>query len=162
MSELTPIFITCRDRLAPLEALVGWLERSGYERIYLVDNASTFPPLLEYFERSPHQVVHLPTNVGHLAPWSAGLVEREASGEWYVVTDPDVVPIEECPPDAVPHFKSVLERYPEYVKSGFALKIDDLPACYQHAAAARAWESQFWRRRFGGNLYHSPIDTTFA
>ena len=161
-SDRTAIFITCRDRVTPLAALVDWLERSGYERIYLVDNASTFPPLLEYLERSPHQVVRLPANVGQLASWTAGVVEREASGEWYVVTDPDVVPIEECPADAVQHFRRALERYPEYAMAGFGLKIDDLPNCYRHAARVRTWESQFWRKRFGGSLYRAPIDTTFA
>jgi hypothetical protein len=162
VSEQTPIFIISRDRLEPLRALVGWLERAGHERIYIVDNASTFPALLEYLERTVHHLVQLDENFGHLAPWTAGVVAREAPDEWYVVTDPDVVPIEECPPDAVRHFRNALERYPDYVKAGFGLRIDDLPSHYRHAKVVGAWEEQFWRRRFGRNLYHAAIDTTFA
>jgi hypothetical protein len=160
----TPIFIVCRDRVTPLITLVDWLERAGHERIYFVDNASTYPPLLEYLDRSPHVTVRLADNAGHLAPWEAGVVEREADGEWYVVTDPDVVPIEACPFDAVDRFQYVLERYPDYVKAGFGLQVDDLPSCFQHADDVRHWESQWEHRTFGGKLklHHARVDTTFA
>ena len=98
MLQRTPIFIICRDRLTPLAALVQWLERTGCECIYLLDNDSAWPPLLEYYERSPHSVIRLGVNAGHLAPWELGIVERYARHERYVVTDPDVVPDDSCPP----------------------------------------------------------------
>lgn len=43
-----PIFIVVRDLLSPLQQLVAWLERAGHERIIMVDNASTFPAMVEY------------------------------------------------------------------------------------------------------------------
>ncbi|MEZ5216956.1 MAG: hypothetical protein R2715_10315 [Ilumatobacteraceae bacterium] len=46
------------------------------------------------------------------------------------MTDPDVVPIEECPLDALEHFRSLLDRYPDLHKAGFGLRIDDLPEQY--------------------------------
>jgi hypothetical protein len=45
----TPIFVNCRDRLESLLALLDFLERAGQEQIYLLDNDSTYPPLLEYY-----------------------------------------------------------------------------------------------------------------
>ena len=43
-----PIFIVVRDLLSPLQQLVAWLERAGHERIVLIDNDSTYPPMVEY------------------------------------------------------------------------------------------------------------------
>ena len=120
---------------------MSWLECAGHERIHLIDNDSTYPELLEYFETTPHRVHRLRENAGHLAPWDAGVVEREARGEWYVVTDPDVVPVPECPSDAVEHFREALLRYPRYFKAGFGLVIDDLPEHYEHAGARPAMGS---------------------
>lgn len=164
MDRQTPIFIICRDRATSLGRLVEWLEHAGHDRIWLVDNASTYPPLLDYYDRTPHHVVRLSENHGRFAPWSAGVVQREAANEWYVVTDPDVVPAEACPPDAVDLFRRVLDRYPGYVKADFGLRIDDLPDRYAHADEVRRWEAQWWHRRFdrGPRLYHAQIDTTFA
>lgn len=165
-SEVTkqvPIFIICRDRVTPLAQLVDWLERHGHERLILVDNASTYPPLCEYLDRSPHDVVRLSQNVGPRdCIWSLGTRDRYASGEPFVVTDCDVVPDADCPGDALDYFDWALRRYPGYSKAGFGLRIDDLPDCYALADEVRRWEGQFWRRRFGGNLYHADIDNTFA
>ena len=44
-----PVFIICRDMVTPLGDLVAWLERNGHQRLILVDNASTYPPLVEYY-----------------------------------------------------------------------------------------------------------------
>jgi hypothetical protein len=164
-----PVFITCRDRLTPLISLVSWLERAGVQRICLVDNASTYEPLLEWYERSPHLVVRLSDNVGQLAPWTSNTINTHAYGESYVVTDPDVVPDERCPLDAIDYFRGVLDEHPEVRKVGFGLRIDDLPRRFRLRRPVQAWESQFWLDPLPvtgatptGLLYRAPIDTTFA
>lgn len=158
-----PIFIVCRDKVSPLVSQVEWLELHGYQRIVLVDNASTYPPLLEYFDRTPHEVVRLTENVGpHDSIWSTGVRDRYARGNHFVVTDCDVIPDSGCPGDAVNYFYWALCRFPSYVKVGFGLRIDDLPAHNDLAENVRAREYWFWTRRFSLNLYHAPIDTTFA
>ena len=63
-----PIIINCRDRLGSLVELVDYLERAGQDRIYLLDNDSAYPPLLEYLAHSPHEVVRLGRNAGRLSP----------------------------------------------------------------------------------------------
>lgn len=157
-----PILITCRDRLSPLVELLTWLERSGQDRIYLLDNASTYPPLLEFYERTSHRVIRLGANVGQRAAWEAGVVEQYCAGEYYVVTDPDVVPVQDCPPDALDVFHRTLQRFPTRCKAGFGLKIDDLPDHYRFAEEVRTWEAQFWERELAPGLYDAQIDTTFA
>ena len=158
-----PIFIVCRDKVSPLAELVGWLEVHRYERIVLVDNASTYPPLLDYFDRTPHEVVRLADNVGpHASIWKTGVRDNYAAGSHYVVTDCDVVPDPGCPGDAVDFFHWSLCRFPSFVKAGFGLRIDDLPEHYGLAKRVRQWEGRFWSQRFARNLYNASIDTTFA
>ena len=65
----TPVFILCRDRVEALRELVDWLEGTGFERIHLPDNDSAYEPLLEYYRRTPHDVVRLGRNVGKNALW---------------------------------------------------------------------------------------------
>ncbi|MFZ9819190.1 MAG: hypothetical protein ACO3D9_08150 [Ilumatobacteraceae bacterium] len=87
-----PVIINVRDRLEPLRDLVSWLELVGQETIWLNDNASTYAPMVEYLEKSPHHVVRHATNLGHRSPWLSGLVTRLGLKQHFVVTDPDVVP----------------------------------------------------------------------
>ncbi len=157
-----PIFIICRDRLSPLLALLHWLDRVGQTRVYLVDNASTFPPLLDFYTQSVHHVIRLGSNIGHKAVWLCGAVEQYAPDEFYVVTDPDIVPVSDCPSDALTYFHRLLDRYPDRAKVGFGLKIDDLPDHYRFASEVRGWEGQFWAREVEPGVYDAPIDTTFA
>jgi hypothetical protein len=157
-----PILINCRDRASSLAALVGWLERAGHERIYLVDNDSSYPPLLDLYETTPHTVVRLGQNLGHKAPWLAGVVERVAGDGPYIVSDPDVIPDEGCPPDAVALFHETLQWFPEYIKAGFGLRIDDLPAGYRFRDRVRWWEARFWSNPIAPGIYDAGIDTTFA
>jgi hypothetical protein len=162
MDTQYPIFINNRDRLQPLVQLIRWLEKVGQTSIYIVDNDSSFGPLLEFYERCPYEVIRLGQNMGHLAPWESGWVGKVCPDQYYVVTDADIVPVSYCPDDALAHFRDLLDRYPERLKVGFGLKIDDLPRHYKFAAEVRAWEGQYWQHEVEPNVYDAVIDTTFA
>jgi hypothetical protein len=162
VSEIVPIFLIVRDRLTPLRELVEWLGRAGHEEIWLIDNDSTYPPMTEYLDRSQHTVIRTGRNLGHRAPWLSGAVQRYAHNRHFVVSDPDVIPDEACPLDAVAHFRSLLDRYPDMDKAGFGLRIDDLPETYPLAEAVRHWEARFWRNEVESAVFHADIDTTFA
>ncbi len=158
----TPVFIICRDRAGSLGQLISWLERAGSERIILLDNASTFPPLLEYYRNSPHEVIFLEDNVGQAAVWDADLLTRLHVDGPFVVTDPDIVPIDVAPLDAIAHFQSIVDRHPEAEKVGFGLQIADLPDWYAEKARVARWEAQYWTDPLEPGVYRAPIDTTFA
>jgi hypothetical protein len=163
VSSRFTVFINTRDRVTYLRELVNWLERAGVQRIIIVDNASTYEPLLDYLAHTPHHVVRLKENMGQLAPWLSGTIERMTSEhDFFMETDPDVVPDENCPLDALEHLYEIVYTYPEYVKVGLGLRIDDLPDHYRHADAVRRWESRFWTEEFRPGLYVAPVDTTFA
>jgi hypothetical protein len=149
------IVINCFNRLSPLWLLVNWLEHAGHENIVLLDNASTFEPLLAYYEITPHTVVRLKENLGCRALWKADLAPAK---EWFVLTDPDVVPVDDCPQDVLAHFKNLLDRHPTYQKAGFGLYLDDVPAHCPHLGHERALMS----REIEPGVFESAIDTTFA
>ena len=160
--EQFPIIINVRDRLEPLRDLVAWLEHVGQEQIWLNDNASTYPPMVEYLDNSPHHVVRHSTNLGHRSPWLSGLVTRLGLTRHFVVTDPDVVPSEECPHDALEVFRDALDANPGVDKAGFSLRLDDLPEHYEHRDDVILWESQFWKNEGPSGFFVAEIDTTFA
>ena len=162
MSARVPIFLIVRDRLQPLMDLVDWLERAGFEEIWLIDNDSTYPPLIDYLEQTPHDVVRTGRNLGHRSPWLSGTVQRRAHGRRFVVSDPDVIPDPNCPLDAIDYFGSILDRYPEIDKVGFGLRIDDLPDTYPLAPDVREWERRFWTNEVEPGVFRADIDTTFA
>jgi GT2 family glycosyltransferase len=158
----TPIFVVCRDRLSPLQQLVAWLETAGYRRIVMIDNASTYPPLLEYFDKTPYQVLQLGQNIGHTSPWDNFAVPVLARDAYYVVTDPDVIPTEDCPTDVLEYFHRLLQQFPAFSKVGLGLKIDDLPAHYVLRDQVVKWEKQFWQQEVADGVYEAGVDTTFA
>ena len=157
-----PVFINCRDRVADLKKLVGWLNKVGVHKIALVDNDSSYPELLDFYKESRCQVLPLGFNSGHRAPWESLAIGILAKDSYYVVSDPDVIPIEDCPDDALNFFHQILKKHKNYMKVGFGLKIDDLPDHYQLKKTVVGWEKQFWQKELEPNLYIADIDTTFA
>lgn len=158
-----PIFIICRDRLSCTQLLIDWLVKVGQEKIYLIDNDSTYEPLLEYYENTPHNVIKMGFNSGHTGIWLHGVLEKYAAGSHFIVSDPDVLPIEECPNDAIEHFRSILDRYPDRQKVGFGFKLDDIPDHFKFKDAVLQHELNYlyWSGP-EPDLIFAPIDTTFA
>lgn len=151
-----PVFINCRDRVTDLKKLVAWLERAGHDRITLLDNGSTWEPLLEWYDEQPHEVVQFGCNYGPQALWRADMVPDE----WFVYTDPDVLPVDECPFDAADRLKGLLERHCYFCKAGLGLYLNDVPA----TMPSLAWERGTTIRgmRLEAGAYSSMVDTTFA
>lgn len=131
------------------------------EEIILLDNDSEYEPLLDYYRESPHRVVELGRNVGRLALFTNPDAFALVRGRHFVYTDPDVVPDDRCPFDAVERFGGLLRRF-GCTKAGFGLRIDDLPEHYQHRDVVIRWESRYWTTPVAPNVYRAPIDTTFA
>lgn len=157
-----PVFIICRDRISTLSQLLKRLDYFGLSNIILIDNDSAFPPLLEYYRTTPFQVIQTGQNVGHKSPWESGFIKTLAPESFYIVTDPDVIPVEACPQDAISHLLELHGKYQYHQKVGFGLKIDDLPDHYIHKEAVITWESQFWLNSLEPDVYEVPLDTTFA
>jgi SAM-dependent methyltransferase len=160
-----PIFIISFNRVSCFRQLMDWLLRHGYRRIFVIDNASTYPPLLSYYEtieRSGVTVIRLGENVGSRALWERNILQTVGVKSEFVCTDSDVVPAAFCPGTVVQHLQGLLKRYPEVPKVGLALRLDLIPTHFRHRAAVLKWEAQFWRRPAARGLMAAEVDTTFA
>lgn len=158
-----PVIINNRNRYTYLKMLIERLEGMGFHNIIILDNDSTYPPLLAYYHtiRNIHRVVELKDNVGHLALWKSSLWD-EIKDQYYIYTDPDVVPAEQCPVDMPAHLLTQLKKYPSIEKIGLGLKIDDLPDHYSNKQQVLDWESKYWKNVIAPGIYNSEVDTTFA
>lgn len=160
-----PILITVRDRLSDLRRLVDWLERAGHQRLVLLDNASTYGPLVEYLEASPHEVRYLGENLGARCAWIADQTPPDA---WFVVTDPDILPTEDCPLGLVAHLHRLLLEHPRFSKAGPGLFLDDIGETdflnWERSLVGIS-SSEFpvpRGREIAPGAFASLIDTTFA
>lgn len=156
-----PVIINNYNRLEWLLLQLRWLEKVGLKKIYIIDNASTYTSLLEFYKKTNYTVYKLDKNIGHEALWKTILFQRFRRN-YYVYTDPDIIPIEECPANILQHFMFLLNKYPSMDKVGFGLKTDDLPDSYPLKEKVINWEKQFWQNEIEKNVYETIIDTTFA
>ena len=162
-----PIFITSFNRLEYLKKLISWLDKIEYPNVIILDNCSKYQPLIDYYKQiqDKYKIVFLPDNYSHLAVWRCGLFNEILNNSYYIVTDPDISPIDECPSDAVDFFYQILQQEKSVTKVGFSLKVDDIPDCYYLKAEVIKCESKFYNITSifkNINIYHSIIDTTFA
>lgn len=157
-----PIIIIVRDRLNCLKELLSRLQHDGYHNLILLNNNSTFRPLLDYLSQSQLKVLNLNDNLGHTALWKIKSLEKLIKSNWFVYTDPDVIPTLESKSEYIATFFESLLNLTNFKKSGFSLKIDDLPDHFHLKKTVIAWEKQFYSRKIKGNFYIADIDTTFA
>jgi SAM-dependent methyltransferase len=157
-----PIFIVNRNRVSSLKAMIQWLLGIGCHDVQILDNDSSYPALLDYYQRLPGNVTlhKLGENIGPRAFWQLGLQKKYSSP--YIVSDPDLVPAAFCPDDLIAHMHHLLSRFPDCGKVAPGLRLDSVSPNYGQADAAVKWESQFWHRPVSRGIFFAPVDTTFA
>ena len=160
-----PIFINARDRVGVLRKLINWLLNAGYRNLIILDNNSTYPKLLEYYskleEDSRVKVVLLKKNLGYKALWLSNILEDMKISTPYVYTDPDVLPIDECPKDFMKRLIELLDSNHEIRKVGLSLLWEDITI--DNKEKFRRTQFDFFKRGYiGDNVSYANIDTTFA
>lgn len=159
-----PIVIVSFNQLYYLEKLVSRLERVGHSYIMILDNGSTYPPLLDYLRKVQSENITVEMrklNDGHLSFWrNKDIYERIAKG-FYVVTDPDILPLKVCPDNFVEQCLTVLLKNKSYTKVGLSLSLEAIPLYYKFKDKVIKWESQFWEEDLDLG-YIAEVDTTFA
>lgn len=159
-----PIIINNFNRLTTLRRLIGALERRGYTNIHILDNDSTYPPLLDYYETCPHEVIRLSRNLGFKALWKSRTARRRFCCDYYVYTDSDVTLSDDCPADVVDRLLRLLRyKYTLAGKIGLELRIDNIPDCFRQKKEVADWENRLRQSPVNADgLRRAPTDTTFA
>jgi hypothetical protein len=169
-----PVFIISFNRLHCLQQLVAWLESAELAEPIIIDNGSSYPPLLEWFEQMRNTIAirDFKDNYGPYRIWEQRLFAPHTTPDqpFYVVTDPDVIPIPECPKDAIPRLIDTCNalRSP---KVGLSLRLETIPETLPTGQEIRAWETTLQSQGIGPSgavgarplpaCYGSLLDTTF-
>ncbi|MFN2261297.1 MAG: glycosyltransferase [Psychroflexus sp.] len=156
-----PIIINNFNRLSTLKKLITSLESRGYFNLKIIDNNSTYPELLDFYNQTEYKVYRLKKNIGFKALWKTPVFLAHMF-DYFCYTDSDLEIIDECPDDFMEVFYKYLKSNPEIHKIGFSLKIDDLPDHYERKNEVIEWESKFYNHEKDHNMFIAPIDTTFA
>lgn len=157
-----PIIINNYNRLTTMLKLIEALVSRGYNNIYIIDNKSTYPPLLEYYKICPYTVFRLEKNIGFKALWMCPELKKKFCRDYYIYTDSDVVPADYCLNNFIDYLFAEIKKRPLTRKIGLSLRIDNLPDFFAQKEEVIEWEEQFYTKLNKHNLYRAPIDTTFA
>lgn len=157
------IYINNRNYLTWTALTARHFSEQGHE-VVLIDNASTYEPLVDWYATCGYVVCFLQSNLGHLAPWLAGIID---DSDHYAVTDPDLS-YDGVPGDWEQVCLEGLRRGAD-IKVGFSLDETRIPP------SNPAWVlDEFCQYPSGnhpdrwgdhlklGQYMRYPIDTTFA
>lgn len=156
-----PVIINNFNRYTMLVKLIEALEKRNYTNIYIIDNNSTYPPLLEYYKECPYKIFRLDKNLGFKALWKSK-ISKQLCNDYYIYTDSDVVPIEECPDNFIDKMFTLLKKYKYAYKIGLSLRIDNLPDHYKFKQKVINAERMDHLTKNEDDLYRRATDTTFA
>jgi len=159
--QTVTVIINNRDLLTwPKEMLSCIVKYEGLCNIIIVDNDSTYPPLLEWYSWGPCKVVRLGENRGHTSPFREDIISQ-VSTDLFVVTDPDLGLLD-VPTDVLLKMADYMSKYPVN-KIGLSLNYKVVPKESVYYNHVNSHEKGCWEgpRTYPG-LIDAAVDTTFA
>lgn len=155
------VIINNRNLLTWPRAMVERIMKyEGVGRIIILDNDSTYPPLLEYYSTKPCEIIYLHENLGHTAPWLSGVANNQK--EEYVVTDPDL-DLSDTPDDSLLFLKEKMNEH-NIQKIGFGLDWQSVNKNSRYYHHLQTYEKSRWEKakEINNVFFGIDIDTTFA
>jgi glycosyltransferase involved in cell wall biosynthesis len=154
------VVINNRNRLSTTKTMVEHLLfLNTNEQIIIIDNGSTYPPLLKWYDSIKNKVdIRFHKNEGHLALWNTKL-DKEL-GEYFIYTDSDI----ELNPLMPTNYKEImLEMLLKHSvdKSALAIALDDLPDHYKYKHQVLRNEACWWLNEIEDDVFTADTDTTF-
>lgn len=159
-----PIIIINFNQLFYLKQLISFLEQKKTKNIIIIDNNSSYLPLLNYYNEIDKRVtIHrLNENLGHLVLWKKRELFKKYTKGFFVLTDADIVPNSNLKEDYLNGLLKMILKHKTKSKVGLALKIDDIPNTFILKENVINWETKFWISEIEKNIFDAEIDTTFA
>lgn len=162
-----PIVINNFNRYTLTKRLAETLFDLGYRNIHILDNNSSYPRLLEWYEsyecKSKFIIKRLTENLQALSLWNSDYINIFYPQEqWMAYTDSDLVLNPKTPRNFIYVLIMLAEKY-GVRKAGLALERDDLPDNL-YGNHYREWEHRYWTKEaeIEKGIYKAAIDTTFA
>ena len=156
-------FIIFRDRVTYARRCFSSLTAAGLD-VHVVDHDSSWPAALVWLAELEEAGIRVLRRGENAYPWQLWEWDRFREIMWgdaepYVVTDPDVVPSEDCPGDWVARLADVRRRY-HAIKAGLGLRLDRIPVARRQQVLDA--ERGFWEDGPEPDVYRANIDTTLA
>lgn len=157
--ESIKVVINNRNRLTTTKNMVEkLLKLNPEEQIIIIDNESTYQPLLDWYKSVENSVdIRYHGNHGHLAVWSIELIKE--LGDYFVYTDSDIELNENFPENWKEIMLNYWHKYQR--KVALALHTDDLPDHYRFKNQVIRNEGRWWANELEPNVFEADTDTTF-
>ncbi len=154
-----PIYINNFNRLKPVVALLKDIARfPEVGRVRVVDNLSTYPPLLDWYSTDcPVEIVQLGRNAGVRGVWSA----LDHTEKYWIAADPDI-DLSLCPDDLIARMASALDKYSDIRKIMPSIKLDDVPREFPWYDQLISTEAQYRQKKRDNFWWEADVDTIFA
>lgn len=153
-----PIILNNFNRLSTTKKLADDLSKLGYTNIHILDNNSTYPPLLEWYKSCPYTIKYCGANLGQLAIYNSNYI-NDFQG-WIAYSDSDIELNPFTPSGFIERMIEIAEKH-QYNKAGLALRIDDLPAT-RYGIYIQNQEAKYWTEKVEFQVYKAHVDTTFS
>ena len=155
------IVINNRNRLTTTRNMVEHLLRMNPEEdIVIIDNGSTYPPLLQWYAEAGNAFeVVSKGNIGHTALWTLGM--QSTLGQYFVYTDSDIELDPEMPLNWKLQMINLIEKY-EINKVGLSIRVDDIPDHYPLKEQVINQQARCWQDEVEPGVFRADTDTTFA
>lgn len=166
-----PLVINSFNQLTYLQRMVERFSAERFRNLIIVDNGSSYPPLLDYLEqlnqRGQAIVIYYGENRGPHFFFLRGIHRHLFENTPFLFTDPDIE-LTEISPYFLCRLVDLAKKYREY-KVGPALTLPtpeqakpDLVfrSAVQGVHSLLDWERQFWAHPVEENVYNAQIDTT--
>lgn len=150
-------YLTVYEQITWPKQMAEQCVRLGLNPI-LLDNGSTYEPLLEWLERCPYTVIRVGANAGCYGFWNEKRHHDLTSP--YIVSDSDL-DLTDVPDDAVDQLRWTLDENPDIAKVGLSLEIDDIPDTYEFKQDVLQWEKPYWTVPRGKH-WLAGVGATFA
>jgi hypothetical protein len=162
-----PVYIIAFNNPTYVKMMVDQLKKLEVKDIIIVDNNSTYEPLLEYYKVNvgKFKLIKMDQNYGHLVVTKCFY---NFLPQVFAITDPDLQFHPNIPKTFLQDLYEIGKKYNSY-KVGMALDISEPhllnPNLKYGNESIINWESRFWHNRIHDDkfeLYDACIDTTFA
>lgn len=156
-----PIYLTNMNRLTTTKKMVEDLFKlNGNAKINIIDNASTYPPLLEWYNEIKNDV-NIIKQASNLGPWTFFYTGHFSNcpENYYVYSDADL----ELNPNMPYNWQEVLMDYHKKWnrKASLVLRLDDIPENDRKKDIIHH-QSVCWNTTEEENVWHGVTDMTFS
>jgi hypothetical protein len=161
---MIPVFIIAFNNPTYVSSMVEQLLKYTSD-IYIIDNCSTFPPMIKLLDETKVNVIRMPENYGHKV-YQRPEIQDLIKGDFYCITDPDLTLNPKLPSNFIDLFRDISIQYQKH-KVGFALDhLNNIrtDVTFQ-GKTITDWEWWGWNFRIDHpilEMYPSTIDTTFC